>query len=346
MNEFKNLDNITILAIETSCDETSVAVVKNGKEVLSNIVSSQIETHKQFGGVVPEIASRQHIEVVMQIVEESLEEAKTALDEIDAICVTQGPGLIGSLLVGVNVAKTLSYALDKPLIAAHHIAGHIYASNIDNDIVYPSLALVVSGGHTELVYLKDELDFEIIGSTHDDAVGEAYDKVARQLNLEYPGGPKVDKLAKLGEDKYKFPRAMIDSDDYNFSFSGMKSAVINFVHNAKQRGEEIVPEDLACSFQTAVVEVLIAKTKKAIVNLGVKQLILAGGVAGNSELRKQVLELEHQLGVEVLIPKMSYCSDNAAMMGAAGYYYCKNNIFANPLTLNAKSTLDLEEVKG
>ena len=307
MKEFKNLDNVTILAIETSCDETSVAVVKNGKEVLSNIVSSQIETHKQFGGVVPEIASRQHIEVVMQIVEEALEEAKTSLDEIDAICVTQGPGLIGSLLVGVNVAKTLSYALDKPLIAAHHIAGHIYASNIDNDIVYPSLALVVSGGHTELVYLKGELDFEIIGSTHDDAVGEAYDKVARQLNLEYPGGPKVDKLAKLGEDKYKFPRAMIDSDDYNFSFSGMKSA---------------------------------------IVNLDVKQLILAGGVAGNSELRKQILELEQQLGVEVLIPKMSYCSDNAAMMGAVGYYYYKNNIFANPLTLNAKSTLDLEEVKG
>ena len=278
MKEYKNLENITILAIETSCDETSVAVVENGKEVLSNIVSSQIETHKQFGGVVPEIASRQHIEVVMQIVEEALEEAQIPLNDIDAICVTQGPGLIGS--------------------------------------------------------------------THDDAVGEAYDKVARQLNLEYPGGPKVDKLAKLGEDKYKFPRAMIDSDDYNFSFSGMKSAVINFVHNAKQRGEEIVPEDLACSFQTAVVEVLIAKTKKAIANLGVKQLILAGGVAGNSELRKQVLEIEQQLGVEVLIPKMSYCSDNAAMMGAAGYYYYKNNIFANPLTLNAKSTLDLEEVRG
>ena len=208
MKEFKNLDNVTILAIETSCDETSVAVVKNGKEVLSNIVSSQIETHKQFGGVVPEIASRQHIEVVMQIVEEALGEAQITLNDIDAICVTQGPGLIGSLLVGVNVAKTLSYALDKPLIGAHHIAGHIYASNIDHDIVYPSLALVVSGGHTELVYLKDELDFEIIGSTHDDAVGEAYDKVARQLNLEYPGGPKVDNLAKLGEDKYKFPRAM------------------------------------------------------------------------------------------------------------------------------------------
>ena len=226
MKEFKNFDNVTILAIETSCDETSVAVVKNGKEVLSNIVSSQIETHKQFGGVVPEIASRQHIEVVMQIVEEALEEAKTTLDEIDAICVTQGPGLIGSLLVGVNVAKTLSYALDKPLIAAHHIAGHIYASNIDHDIVYPSLALVVSGGHTELVYLKDELDFEIIGSTHDDAVGEAYDKVARQLNLEYPGGPKVDKLAKLGEDKYKFPRAMIDSDDYNIARDEFELALL------------------------------------------------------------------------------------------------------------------------
>lgn len=344
MKEINKIDNINILAIETSCDETSVAVVCNGKKVLSNIVSSQIETHKQFGGVVPEIASRQHIEVVIQIVEEALEEAEMTLDEIDAICVTQGPGLIGSLLVGVNVAKTLSYTLDKPLIAAHHIAGHIYASNIDNNITYPSLALVVSGGHTELVYIKSELDFEIIGSTHDDAVGEAYDKVARQLKLAYPGGPKVDKLAKLGEDKYKFPRAMIDSDDYNFSFSGMKSAVINFVHNANQRGEAIVPEDLACSFQTAVVEVLISKTKKAIKNLGIKQLILAGGVAGNSELRQQILNLEKELNIEVLIPRMAYCSDNAAMMGAVGYFYYKNKLFTDPLTLNAKSTLDLEEI--
>ncbi|MGX7111263.1 tRNA (adenosine(37)-N6)-threonylcarbamoyltransferase complex transferase subunit TsaD [Gemella cuniculi] len=340
------MKDINILAIETSCDETSVAVVRNGKVVLSNIVSSQIETHKKFGGVVPEIASRQHIEVVIQIVEDALEESKISLSDIDAICVTQGPGLIGSLLVGVNVAKTLSYVLDKPLIAAHHIAGHIYASNIDNDIVYPSLALVVSGGHTELVYLKDELNFEIIGSTHDDAVGEAYDKVARQLGLEYPGGPKVDKLAKLGEDKYKFPRAMIDSDDYNFSFSGMKSAVINFVHNAKQRGEEIIPKNLACSFQAAVVEILLTKTKKAITNFGVRQLILAGGVAGNSELRSQILDLEAECGIEVLIPKMDYCSDNAAMMGAVGYYYYKYKLFADPLILNAKSTLNLEEVRG
>ncbi|AME09722.1 MULTISPECIES: tRNA (adenosine(37)-N6)-threonylcarbamoyltransferase complex transferase subunit TsaD [Gemella] len=339
------MKDINILAIETSCDETSVAVVRNGKEVLSNIVSSQIDTHKQFGGVVPEIASRQHIEVVIQIVEEALDEAEVILDEIDAICVTQGPGLIGSLLVGVNVAKTLSYTLDKPLIGAHHIAGHIYASDIDNNIVYPSLALVVSGGHTELVYLKDELDFEIIGSTHDDAVGEAYDKVARQLNLEYPGGTKVDKLAKFGEDKYKFPRAMIDSDDYHFSFSGMKSAVINFVHNAKQRGDKIVFADLACSFQTAVVDVLITKTRKAIENFDVKQLILAGGVAGNSELRLQVLNLEKELGIEVLIPKMSYCSDNAAMIGAVGYYYYKHKLFADPLSLNARSTLDLEEIR-
>ena len=339
-----NDKNIKILAIESSCDETSVAVVENGKKVLSNIVSSQIDTHKQFGGVVPEIASRQHIEIIMQVVEEALVEAKVTLADIDAICVTQGPGLIGSLLVGVNVAKTLSYALDKPLIAAHHIAGHIYACNIDNDIVYPSLALVVSGGHTELVLVKNELDFEIIGSTQDDAIGEAYDKVARQLNLEYPGGPKVDKLAKLGQDNYNFPRAMIDSDDYNFSFSGMKSAVINFVHNAKQRGEEIKPEDLACSFQTAAVDVLISKTKKAISNFGIKQLIVAGGVAGNSKLRKQVLDLGKQLNIEVLIPSMKYCSDNAAMMGAVGYYYYKNNIFANPLTLNAKSTLSLENI--
>ena len=204
---------------------------------------------------------------------------------------------------------------------------------------------MVSGGHTELVYLKGDLDFEIIGSTHDDAVGEAYDKVARQLKLDYPGGPKVDKLAKMGVDKYKFPRAMIDSDDYNFSFSGMKSAVINFVHNANQRGEQIIPEDLACSFQTAVVEVLITKTKKAIKNLGVKQLILAGGVAGNSELRQQILNLEEELDIEVLIPQMAYCSDNAAMMGAVGYYYYKNKLFTDPLTLNAKSTLDLEGIR-
>lgn len=338
--------NINILAIETSCDETSVAVVKNGKEVLSNIVSSQISTHKQYGGVVPEIASRQHIEVIMQVINESLDAAEITLDKIDAICVTQGPGLIGSLLVGVNVAKTLSYALDKPLIAAHHIAGHIYANNIENNIIYPSLALVVSGGHTELVLIKNELEFEIIGTTQDDAVGEAYDKVARQLQLEYPGGPKIDKLSKLGKDTYNLPRAMIDSEDYNFSFSGMKSAVINIIHNANQRGEKIVKEDLANSFQTAVIDILETKTKKAIENFNIKQLILAGGVAGNSDLRLRIKELSTKLGIEILIPSMQYCSDNAAMMGAVGYFYYKNNIFTNPLITNAKSTLNLESIKN
>lgn len=338
------MNNVKILAIETSCDETSVAIVENGKKVLSNIVSSQIDTHKQYGGVVPEIASRKHIEVILQIVAQSLEEANISLEEIDAICVTQGPGLIGSLLVGVNVAKTLSYTLNKPLIAAHHIAGHIYATNIENNIKYPALALVVSGGHTELVILEDELKFKIIGSTLDDAVGEAYDKIARQLSLEYPGGPKIDALAKLGEDSYNIPRAMIDSDDYNFSFSGMKSAVINIIHNAKQRGEEIIKEDLATSFQKAVIDILLYKTEKALIQFNVEQLIIAGGVAGNSELRERANNLANKLNIELLIPKMEYCSDNAAMMGAVGYYYYKNNIFTNPLELNAKSSMKLEKI--
>ena len=342
MSEIKDT---LILAIESSCDETAASVVKNGRMILSNVISSQIELHKLYGGVVPEIASRKHIEKINQVIEEALKEADVTLDDLDAIGVTYGPGLVGALLVGVAEAKAIAYAKNLPLVGVHHIEGHVSANYIEHpDLEPPFLCLIVSGGHTHLVIVKDYGEFEILGRTRDDAAGEAYDKVARQLNLEYPGGPKVDKLAKLGEDKYKFPRAMIDSNDYNFSFSGMKSAVINFVHNANQRGEEIVPEDLACSFQTAVVEVLITKTKKAIINLGVKQLILAGGVAGNSELRKQVLELEQELGIEVLIPKMSYCSDNAAMMGAVGYYYYKNNIFANPLTLNAKSTLDLEEI--
>ena len=215
MKECKNLENVTILAIETSCDETSVAVVKNGKDVLSNIVSSQIETHKQFGGVVPEIASRQHIEVVMQIVEEALEEATITLNDIDAICVTQGPGLIGSLLVGVNVAKTLSYALDKPLIGAHHIAGHIYANHLETPLTFPLMALIVSGGHTELVYMKNHLNFEVIGETRDDAVGEAYDKVARTIGLGYPGGPQVDQLAANGQDCYNFPRVCAKNKNHD-----------------------------------------------------------------------------------------------------------------------------------
>lgn len=336
--------SIKILAIETSCDETSIAVVKDGKQVLSNVVSTQIETHKQFGGVVPEIASRQHIESIMPVLTESLAIAKTSLDEIDAIAVTQGPGLIGSLLVGVNLAKTLAYAKNIPLIAVHHIAGHIYAANIEDDIIYPSLALVVSGGHTELVLIKDVLDFEIIGKTQDDAVGEAYDKVARQLELDYPGGPKVDQLAQSGNDTYSLPRAMIDSSDYNFSFSGMKSAVINLVHNAKQKNEIINKADLAQSFQKAVIDILEAKSKKAIESYGIKQFILAGGVAGNSDLRKRLTHLSHQKNIAILIPKMEYCSDNAAMIGATAYYYYKKEIFANPLTLNAKSNIDLEKI--
>lgn len=339
------MKNVIILAIESSCDETSVALVENGKKVLSNVISSQIDIHKKFGGVVPEIASRKHIEIILQVLDEALNNAQKKLEDITAICVTQGPGLIGSLLVGVNIAKTLSYILDKPLIAAHHIAGHIYASNIEYDIKYPALSLVVSGGHTELVYLKDELNFKIIGRTQDDAVGEAYDKVARQINLEYPGGPKIDKLSKIGKDTYNIPRAMIDSDDYNFSFSGIKSSVINLVHNYKQRNEDINKENLATSFQNAVVDILIAKSKKAINEFNIKQFILAGGVAGNSQLRDKVIEMSNDTNIEVLIPSMKYCSDNAAMMGVVGYFYYKNNILSNPLCVNAKSTLDLEKIK-
>ncbi|MBF0709664.1 MULTISPECIES: tRNA (adenosine(37)-N6)-threonylcarbamoyltransferase complex transferase subunit TsaD [unclassified Gemella] len=337
--------NLNILAIESSCDETSVAIVRNGKEVLSNIVASQIDIHKEYGGVVPEIASRHHIEIIMQVINEALATANMDMGNIDAICVTQGPGLVGSLLVGVTVAKTLAYVYEKKLIAAHHIAGHIYSANIDADIKYPSLALVVSGGHTELVLLKDELNFEIIGQTQDDAVGEAYDKVARQLDLEYPGGPKLDSLAKIGKDSYNLPRAMIDSKNYNFSFSGMKSAIINLIHNKNQRGEVIVKEDLARSFQTAVMDILEHKTKSALEDYGISQLIVSGGVAGNSELRSRMINLANNLDIDLLIPKMKYCSDNAAMIGAVGYYYYKHNLFADPLTLNAKSSISLEKIK-
>ena len=303
---------------------------------------SQIEVHKKYGGTVPEIASRLHSKNIAILIEE----IKTEIDfnKIDLIAYTKEPGLIGSLHIGYIVANTISILFNKPIIGLNHLEGHFYSAFIDKEVMYPALGLIASGGHTQLVLYKSKNDYQLIGETQDDAIGEAYDKVARQLKLDYPGGPKVDKLAKLGEDKYKFPRAMIDSDDYNFSFSGMKSAVINFVHNANQRGEAIVPEDLACSFQTAVVEVLITKTKKAIKNLGIKQLILAGGVAGNSELRQQILNLEKELNIEVLIPQMAYCSDNAAMMGAVGYFYYKNKLFTDPLTLNAKSTLDLEEI--
>ena len=311
--------DILVLAVESSCDETSVAVIKNGTEILSNVVASQIESHKRFGGVVPEVASRHHVESVTLVFEEALEVANVTWDDIDAITVTEGPGLIGSLLIGINAAKALAFAHDIPLVGVHHIAGHIYANQLVEPLEFPLLALVVSGGHTELVYMKDHYQFEVIGETLDDAVGEAYDKVARTLSLPYPGGPHIDRLAAVGEDTYKLPRVWLDKDSYDFSFSGLKSAVINTVHNAKQRGEEIVPENLAASFQASVVEVLVEKTMRAAREYNVKQIIVAGGVSANKGLRKGLEEAVAKDGhIKLTVPPFSLCTDNAAMIGAAG----------------------------
>ena len=274
-----------ILAIETSCDETAAAVIKNGTEILSNIVASQIESHKRFGGVVPEIASRHHVEQITIVIDEALQQANVGYEDIDAIAVTEGPGLVGALLIGVNAAKAIAFAHGIPLVGVHHIAGHIYANRLVKEIQYPALALVVSGGHTELSLLNEPGDFKVIGETRDDAAGEAYDKVARTLNLPYPGGPHIDRLAHEGTPSIKLPRAWLEAGSYDFSFSGLKSAVINTLHNAEQRGEKIEPADLAASFQASVIEVLVTKTVAATKEYKVKQVLLAGGVAANKGLR-------------------------------------------------------------
>ncbi|TLS35281.1 tRNA (adenosine(37)-N6)-threonylcarbamoyltransferase complex transferase subunit TsaD [Pseudalkalibacillus caeni] len=330
-----------ILAIETSCDETAVAVVKNGREVLSNVVASQIESHKRFGGVVPEIASRHHVEQMTLILEEALKEASITMDEVDAIAVTEGPGLVGALLVGVNTAKALAFAHQKPLVGVHHIAGHIYANQLIKELEYPLLALVVSGGHTELVLMEAEGEYQVIGETRDDAAGEAYDKVARTLKLPYPGGPHIDKLAQEGSPTIDLPRAWLEPGSYDFSFSGLKSAVINTVHNAAQRGETIEPEDLAASFQASVIDVLVEKTVRAAKEHNVKQVVLAGGVAANKGLRKELEERFKDLSADLLIPPLQLCTDNAAMIGAAGSIaYRKGK--RSDLKLNANPGLILQ----
>ncbi|MDF2699684.1 MAG: tRNA threonylcarbamoyl adenosine modification protein TsaD [Haloplasmataceae bacterium] len=330
-----------VLAVESSCDETSVAIIKNGKEVLSNIVSSQIDIHKKFGGVVPEVASRHHVENITVVFEEALNEAKIKIDEIDAVVVTKGPGLIGSLLVGINAAKAFAFAHNLPLVGVHHIAGHIYANNLVEDLKFPLLALVVSGGHTELVYMKEHYEFDIIGQTQDDAVGEAYDKVARVVDLPYPGGPYIDQLAKDGVEEFKLPRAMLNKDNYDFSFSGIKSAVINLVHNANQRNEEINKANLAKSFQESVVDILVGKTLKAINQYQVKQLVLAGGVAANSGLRERLTEvMKDYPNIKLIIPPLKYCTDNAAMIGVAGTFAYLKGI-RDDMSLNGKASLDL-----
>lgn len=329
-----------ILAIESSCDETSCSIIKNGFYEVSTVVLSQIDVHTLYGGVVPEIASRMHIEVITKVIEEALFKSTLTMDDIDAIAVTYGPGLIGSLLVGVTAAKTLAYVYNKPLVPVHHIAGHIYANNLVTPLEFPLMALVVSGGHTELVYMKEDYDFEVIGSTLDDAVGEVYDKVARVIGIGYPGGPKVDEFAHKGIDTYDLPLPL-DDDSFNFSFSGLKSAVINLKHNEEQRGNSIRDVDLACSFQNRVVEIISKKTMKALKKYNCKNLIIAGGVSANKGLREKFSNLCSKEGINLTVPDFKYCTDNAAMIGAAGYYAYKLGKIVD-LDLNAKATDSLK----
>lgn len=334
--------DVKILSLETSCDETSCSIVRNGHEVLANVVVSQIDSHKRFGGVVPEVASRHHVETITLVIEETLEKANIEPDELAAVAVTEGPGLIGALLVGINAAKAFSFAHDLPLVPVHHIAGHIYAAQLEETLEFPLISLIVSGGHTELILMKDHLDFKIIGETRDDAVGEAYDKVARVVGLPYPGGPHIDKLSKEGTDIFNFPRAYLEKGSYDFSFSGLKSAVINTVHNYNQKGLEINPEDVACAFQNSVVDVLAEKTMSAVKEFDVKHLIIAGGVAANSGLRSRFETLCEKEELSLHIPQLKYCTDNAAMIGAAAYHLFLNSHFSG-LDLNGRNFIDIED---
>jgi N6-L-threonylcarbamoyladenine synthase len=337
-------NKVLILAIESSCDETAAAVVENGRNVLSNIISSQIEIHKQFGGVVPEIASRKHIENIGDVVNEALVEAGVNENDIDAIAVTYGPGLVGALLVGINYAKGLSYAWGKPLIGVNHIEGHIFANFIeDENLEPPFICLVASGGHTHLVYVKDYGKYEIMGQTRDDAAGEAFDKIARAIELGYPGGPLLDKLAQKGnKDAIKFPRVTIDDNSFDFSFSGLKSSVLNYLHNCKQKNEKIIAEDVAASFQEAVVDVLVLKTIRAAKDKNCEKIALAGGVAANSRLRQNLQDECLKNNYKLLRPSLILCTDNGAMIGCAGYYKYLKNEFSNS-SLNALPNLELQE---
>lgn len=340
MGEFMKKDTL-VLGIETSCDETAVAIIRNGTEIVTNIVSSQIESHKRFGGVVPEIASRHHVEQVTYVLEEALEQAGMTMDDIDCVAVTEGPGLVGALLIGVNAAKALAFAHNKPLVGVHHIAGHIYANRLVKEMRFPLLSLVVSGGHTELVLMKDHGSFEVIGETRDDAAGEAYDKVARTLGLPYPGGPHIDRLAHVGEATLDLPRAWLEEGSYDFSFSGLKSAVINTLHNAKQKGMTIHPQDLAASFQASVIDVLVTKTVKAVKEYGVEQVLLAGGVAANKGLRAALEEAFEGMEAELVIPPLSLCTDNAAMIAAVGTVLFQQGKRGS-MDMNAHPGLDIE----
>ena len=332
------MTDVYILAIETSCDETSIAIVKNGNECIYMNVLTQMDTHANFGGVVPEIASRMHTENITMVLEDVLRKSNMKIEEMDAIAVTYAPGLLGSLLVGVEFAKTLSYLYDKPLIAVNHIAGHIYANNLTSKLKFPLLALVVSGGHTDFVMMNKDYDFNVIGKTLDDAIGEAYDKVARVLGLPYPGGPAIDQLAAKGKSTYKL--GYMHDNSYNVSYSGLKSSVINLVHNEKQRGNVVNKENLACSFQTVAIGQIISKLEKAIKENNITNVIVAGGVSANKYLRSEVTSLCKENGIELSIPDFCYCTDNAAMIGAAAYPLYINKQFTD-LDLNASSSTEL-----
>ncbi len=321
------------LAIETSCDETSVAVIKNKREVISNVIYSQIDIHKKFGGVVPEVASRNHLEKISQIVDEALNEAECSLDDLDYISVTNGPGLVGALLVGLSYAKALSFSLDIPLVPVNHIEGHIYANFIEHkELEPPFISLVVSGGHTHLVEVKDYSDFNVIGRTRDDAAGESFDKVARKLGLGYPGGPIIDELAKEGDpNAIKFPRSKIDN--YDFSFSGLKTAVLNYINMMQQRNEKINEKDVAASFQAAVVEVLVENAKRVCKNMKIDKIVLAGGVAANNGLREALDSMGKEEGISIFYPSKILCTDNAAMIGCAGAYRYERKMFGSEETI-------------
>lgn len=342
----KECQNDTIiLAIESSCDETAVAIIKNGHEILANVVSTQIEIHRRYGGVVPEIASRKHLELINAVVQEALDQAHMILDDVTHIAVTYGPGLVGALLVGVATAKALAFSSGKPLIGVHHIEGHICANFlVKQDFQFPLVCLVVSGGHTNIIKITDHGQYLLLGQTKDDAAGEAYDKIARAIGLPYPGGPHIEQLAKEGNaDAIELPRAWMGEDNYDFSFSGLKSAVLNYLNKAKMKGEEINPADVAASFQQAVLDVLVQKTVRAAVENGVDTILLAGGVAANGTLRTQLQNAASEHQIQVHYPPIHFCTDNAAMIGAAAHYKAVKGDYAD-LTLNAVPNLSFEKL--
>ncbi|UMZ74851.1 tRNA (adenosine(37)-N6)-threonylcarbamoyltransferase complex transferase subunit TsaD [Natranaerofaba carboxydovora] len=345
-------EGIKILAIETSCDDTTAAVIKDGHKILSNVISSQRETHSLYGGVVPEIASREHLKLLIPVVKKSLEEANVSLEELNAIGVTHGPGLVGPLLVGLSYAKSLSYAKNIPLVPQHHIKSHIYANFLDKSIdenygvppEFPLIALVVSGGHTDIIYMKNHNEFEIIGRTVDDAAGEAFDKIARALDLGYPGGPKIDKLAKKGlEGRIEFPKAKLKdpTSPYDFSFSGLKSAVLNYLNRCEMKSETVDKKDVAAGFQKSVIDVLVSNTLEAARDKNVNDVVLAGGVSANSALRDEFKEKAKDLGIKVHSPPLILCTDNAAMVGASAYHSYKENKISTALDLNAVPNLEM-----